>query len=49
MTTTTTCTESQPAPAAAKDHVREWKIYSFLVSALALALAVELIRLRSKM
>ncbi len=45
---TTTTQAQDPAVHCPKiDHVREWKIYSFLVSALAVALAIEVVRLRS--
>lgn len=47
--TTSTTTEVHLTAAATTEHVREWKIYSFLVSALAVALAIEVIRLRSSL
>lgn len=44
---TITTTEVRLKPSDTTDHLREWKIYSFLVSALSVALAIEIIQLRS--
>ena len=47
---TTAPASSMPAnsaPSETIDHVRDWKIYSFLVSALAVALAIEVVWLRT--